>query len=120
MVSTRALIVAAVLAGSPLPAQTSQSLFDSPKPQTTAVTPPATAPVELDAEKRADILMARKMYREAVEMYKESPQDSAVIANKIGIAYHQMLQVDAAKRYYEKAAKIDAQYPEAINNLDRK
>ncbi len=37
--------------------------------------------------------------------------------NKIGIAYHQMLKLDIAKRYYERAIKIDAKYAEAINNL---
>src|SRR6266571_152577 len=71
----------------------------------------------LTAEQRADILMARKMYREAAEVYKEGPLDSAIIWNKIGIAYHQMLQLDAAKRNYEKAIKLNSQYSEAINNL---
>src|SRR6266403_4384476 len=71
----------------------------------------------LTAEQRADILMARKMYREAVEGYKEGPLDSAVIWNKIGIAYHQMMQMDEAKRNYEKALKLNPKYSEAINNL---
>jgi tetratricopeptide (TPR) repeat protein len=77
----------------------------------------APAPAALTPEKRADILMARKMYREAAEMYKEGPVDSAVIQNKIGIAYHQMMQMDIAKRYYEHAIKLDPKYAEAINNL---
>jgi len=71
----------------------------------------------LTAEQRADILMARKMYREAVEGYKEGPLDSAVIWNKIGIAYHQMMQMDEARRNYEKALKLNPKYAEAINNL---
>src|ERR1700694_5515664 len=59
--------------------------------------PRATGPAELPVltpEKRADILMARKMYREAAETYKEGPLHSALIQNKIGIAYHQMRQTD--------------------------
>jgi tetratricopeptide (TPR) repeat protein len=80
-------------------------------------TEPANPPLVLAPEKRADILMARKMYREAIETYKEGSQDSAVIANKIGIAYHQMLQIDVAKKYYERSIKLDPTYPEAINNL---
>ncbi len=76
-----------------------------------------TVPAPLSPEKRADILMARKMYREAAETYKQGPLDSAIIQNKIGIAYHQMMQVDLAKRYYERAIKLDAKYPEAVNNL---
>jgi tetratricopeptide (TPR) repeat protein len=71
----------------------------------------------LNAEQRGDILMARKMYREAIDVYREGPQDSAVIWNKIGIAFHQMMQVDEAKRNYEKAIKLNSKYSEAINNL---
>ena len=71
----------------------------------------------LTAEQRADILMARKMYREAIDLYQEGPRDSAVIWNKVGIAYHQMLQVDEARKYYEKAIKLNPNYSEAINNL---
>jgi tetratricopeptide (TPR) repeat protein len=74
-------------------------------------------PPPLTAEQRGDILMARKMYRESVEVYKEGPLDSAVIWNKIGIAYHQMLQIDEAKKNYEKAVKLNPKYAEAINNL---
>jgi len=71
----------------------------------------------LTLEMRGDIFMARKMYREAAETYKEASPDSAVIENKIGIAYHQMLQTEIAKRYYERAIKLDSDYPEAVNNL---
>jgi len=113
MVSTRSLIFAAfVLTSRLLSAQGPQSLFDTPpKP----VVPPAQAP--LDPERRGDILMARKMYREAVEVYKEGPLDSAIIWNKIGIAYHQMLQLDIARKHYEKSIKLNPHYSEAINNL---
>src|ERR1700733_7766783 len=71
----------------------------------------------LTAEQRADILMARKMYLEAIDVYKEGPQDSAVIWNKIGIAHHQMMQFNEARKNYEKAIKLNPQYSEAINNL---
>jgi tetratricopeptide (TPR) repeat protein len=113
MVSSRALTLATLLiTASFLPAQTGQSLLDSPAPKN-----PPQPPVQLNAEQRADILMARKMYREAVDVYKEGPPESAVIWNKIGIAYHQMLQLENARRNYEKAIKLDPQYSEAINNL---
>ena len=114
MVSIKRLIVTVfVLYSTFACGQSSQSLLDSPLK---TVTPPPPA-VPLDAEHRADILMARKMYREALEVYKEGPTDSAIIWNKIGIAYHQMLQLDAARRNYEKAIKLNPQYSEAINNL---
>jgi tetratricopeptide (TPR) repeat protein len=68
-------------------------------------------------ELRGDIFMAKKMYREAVEAYKEGASDSAVVLNKTGIAYHQMLQLDAAEKYYRLAVKANPHYAEAINNL---
>jgi tetratricopeptide (TPR) repeat protein len=71
----------------------------------------------LTAEQRADILMARKMYREAIDVYKEGPLDSAIICNKIGIAHHQMLQMNEASKYYQQAIKLNPKYAEAINNL---
>src|ERR1051326_4162363 len=114
MVSSKSLILSVLVSSFTFASgQTSQSLLDSPMK---TVSPPAPA-VPLDAEHRADILMARKMYREAVEVYKEGPLDSAIIWNKIGIAYHQMLQLDAARRNYEKAIKLNPQYSEAVNNL---
>jgi tetratricopeptide (TPR) repeat protein len=115
MVSTKRLSFAVILSFSTVAfGQPSQSLLDSPLK---AAAPAAAPSIPLDAEHRADILMARKMYREAVEVYKEGPADSAIIWNKIGIAYHQMLQLDLARRNYEKSIKLNPQYPEAINNL---
>lgn len=76
-------------------------------PSATLVTP----------EMRGDIFMARKMFREAVETYKEGPADSAVLMNKTGIGYHQMLDLETAKKYYQRAIKLNPSYAEAINNL---
>jgi tetratricopeptide (TPR) repeat protein len=72
---------------------------------------------ELTPEMRGDIMMARKMYREALDYYKPGAQNNAVLANKTGIAYHQMLDLDSAKKYYQRAIKLNRQYSEAINNL---
>jgi tetratricopeptide (TPR) repeat protein len=82
-------------------------------------TPPAiVAPrPEISPEMRGDIYMARKMYREAIDVYKPGAVNSAVLANKTGIAYHQLLDLPDAKKYYEKAIKLDRKYAEAINNL---
>jgi len=68
-------------------------------------------------EMRGDIQMARKMFREAVESYSDADLKSAVIVNKIGIAYHQMLELELAKKQYERALKLDPKYSEAVNNL---
>jgi tetratricopeptide (TPR) repeat protein len=71
----------------------------------------------ITAEMRGDIFMARKMYREAVDAYRTMPQDSPITWNKIGIAYHQMLDLSSAYRNYERAVRLKADYAEAVNNL---
>ena len=78
---------------------------------------PAPTPAQVTPEVRGDIMMARKMYREALDFYKPGATTSAVLANKTGIAYHQLLDLDNAKKYYERAIKINSHYAEAINNL---
>ena len=115
------LIPLAVFACAMAPAQAPRPLVE-----TTNIVPdtPSSAPAAVEApappltpERRGDILMARKMYREAVETYRQAPLDSPVIWNKIGIAYHQMMQLDNAKKHYERAVKMNPKYSEAINNL---
>lgn len=71
---------------------------------------------ELTPERRADIYMARKMYREAIDQYKKAPE-TAVVLNKLGIAYHQLNDPAQAERYYKRAIKSNPKYPEAVNNL---
>ena len=44
----------------------------------------------LTPELRGDIMMARKMFREAIDFYKPGAEKSAILANKTGIAYHQL------------------------------
>jgi len=80
--------------------------------------PQAEVPkVPLSPESRGDIYMARKMYREAIEAFKEGSPKDPVLRNKIGIAHHQMMQLNEAKKYYEQAVKLKPTYSEAINNL---
>ena len=71
----------------------------------------------LSVENRGDIFMARKMYREAIDVFREDKSKNPVISNKMGIAYHQMQQLDNAKKYYEQAVRLKPDYAEAINNL---
>ena len=61
--------------------------------------------------------MARKMYREAIDVFREDQSKNPVIINKIGIAYHQMQQLDNARKCYEQAIRLKPDYAEAINNL---
>lgn len=75
---------------------------------------------ELSLERRADIYMARKMYREAGDYYKQAIRQepgSAKLVNKLGISYHQLLLLKNARREYERAWKLDRGYSQALNNL---
>lgn len=71
----------------------------------------------LSWETRGDIFMAHKRFSEAIDAYKKAPQNSAVIWNKTGIAYHQLAELNAARRCYERAIKINPRYAEGLNNL---
>jgi tetratricopeptide (TPR) repeat protein len=77
---------------------------------------PAPKP-PLSPEARGDIFMARKMYREAIDVFREDKSRNPVVFNKIGIAYHQMQQLDNARKFYEQAVRLKPDYAEAINNL---
>jgi tetratricopeptide (TPR) repeat protein len=70
----------------------------------------------LSLAERGDIFMARKMYRDAIDTYKQAPV-SAQMLNKIGIAYHQLAELDTAAKYYQRAFKADPTFSDAINNL---
>src|ERR1700689_3324895 len=61
--------------------------------------------------------MVRKQYREAVDIYRENAHDSALMWNKVGIAYHQLANLEAARNAYEHAIKLDKKYADAINNV---
>jgi tetratricopeptide (TPR) repeat protein len=103
-------VVFAACACSAALAQAGNSLVDNTKPAPTPVRP-------LTIEERGDIQMARKMYREAIETFQSDPQKTAIVYNKIGIAYHQLQQLDRAKKYYEQALKLKRDYAEALNNI---
>ena len=89
----------------------------------------AGKPVEISAEnraeidqltKRADSLMARKFYEDAILTYQKvlvlNPRDD-VAHNKLGIAYHLLPDLQKAKVEYEQAKKLNPKYYEAWNNL---
>src|SRR5271157_4232194 len=71
-------------------------------------TSPATAPTPPPSpEQIGDALMARQRYQAAIEAYKKGPRNSAVLWNKMGIAYQLMLNQDEAMRCYERSLKLD-------------
>jgi tetratricopeptide (TPR) repeat protein len=91
----------------------------APIPPDGLQTPQQPAPVSLTPEQRGDLFMARKMFREAIDVYQATVKLSkqAVLWNKIGIACHHMQDFKAAKKNYEQALKANPLYAEARNNL---
>ena len=117
MVSARIALITAVSISALCAQQPATQAFNDTRTVVPAIPSPSEQSRALTPEMRGDIFMARKMYREAVEAYALGPKDSPVLINKIGIAHHQMLELGTAKKYYERAIKLDKKYSEAINNL---
>jgi len=103
------LLTAALAAGFGQLQPTAQTSDSSALP---VVSQPAVTP-----EMRGDIYMARKMYSEAIEAFSQGSPKDPVLRNKIGIAHHQLMQMDAARKCYEQAIKLKPAYSEAVNNL---
>ncbi len=70
--------------------------------------------------KKADALLIRKMYAEAIVEYQKAIGPDAkdfVLQNKLGIAYQQAQDFGKARKAYERAVKLNPNYVEAVNNL---
>jgi tetratricopeptide (TPR) repeat protein len=77
----------------------------------------ALAQTPLTPEQRGDIYMARKMYREAIDTYRASAGNSPVMWDKVGVAWHLLGDLGAARKAYQHAIKLDKKYADAINNV---
>lgn len=71
----------------------------------------------LTPEQRGDLYMAKKMYRDAADMYRENAGKSAVMWDKTGIAYQELGNLPAARKAYQHASKLDRKYADPINNV---
>jgi tetratricopeptide (TPR) repeat protein len=88
----------------------------NPAPSATEV-PTALPASELSPEVTGDLLMVRRSYAAAIESYQRETQRSAVLLNKIGVAYHHMFALDQARKYYQQALAMNPSYADALNNL---
>ena len=115
------LLAVSVLAIMLAPARLAGASQDAPAstPPDGLQTPASAKPAGLTDHQMGDLYMARKMFREAIDMYRKAMTGTAdwALWNKIGIAYHHMQDFKAAKKSYEKALKVNPQYAEARNNL---
>ncbi len=77
----------------------------------------AVSVANLSPEVHGDILMFRREYQAAIAAYSSSPEQSAAILNKTGVAYHHLYAFDKAKAAYERALRLKPNFPDALNNL---
>jgi tetratricopeptide (TPR) repeat protein len=82
---------------------------------TDVATPSPTA--ALTPEIEGDLLMVHRSYAAAIDAYERETQRTAVIWNKIGVAYHHMFALDQARKYYQQALVMNPSYADALNNL---
>jgi len=102
--------------------QTSQT--PAPASSKTSASQDSTAAPMTDPEAtallHADILMARKDYREAAIAYQrvlERDPGNTQILNKVGISYQQLGEDNLAEHFYKKALRVNAKSSFAMNNL---
>jgi tetratricopeptide (TPR) repeat protein len=79
--------------------------------------PASTSTAALSPETQGDLLMVHHSYAAAIGAYQLETQRSAVLANKIGVAYHHLFALDQARKYYQQALAMNPHYADALNNL---
>ena len=91
-------------------------------PQESIASPTAGSQLPNDVtswEQRGDLYMVRKYYAEAAEAYRKltglQPKN-AVFYNKLGIAHHQLQDLESARKAYRRAIQLNPKYAQAINN----
>jgi tetratricopeptide (TPR) repeat protein len=119
------LIVAfsAIAAGS-CGARAQKAVLTAPGPATETlavaeIPEPSRAEPEssLPSEAVGDALMLHQRYQEAIEAYRHSPQDSAAVWNKMGIAHQMMYDLGEASRCYQASLSLNHDNPHVFNNL---
>jgi len=96
----------------------------SDSPDNAPIINPAETPSPLTArqkdEMRAQLLMLRKDYAEAVKAYdqllKGDPKNAPML-NQLGIAYQELGDLSESEHAYKKAVHADKTFASAINNL---
>lgn len=73
---------------------------------------PAPTPIEA-----GDALVSQRRYEEAVAAYSLSAEKTAVVWNRMGMAYQLMSDTDEARRCYKQSLKLNARNAMALNNL---
>ena len=127
--STAAFFVAlSISAQTPGPRAPSQSNLPNSIPNQAPAQPPSAAKLppaatafvpapQATPEQIGDSLEARQRYQAAIAAYAKIPHPSALIWNKMGIAYQMMFNLKDAIRCYRESLKLDRRSAIVLNNL---
>lgn len=109
------LLILAAVSSRPVSAQTNQDPAPSAAPAATQ------APGDnLSLEETARLYLVRKQFHEAEEIFRQLTREqprNAVYWNELGISLHNQAQLNQAMKCYEKSAKLDGKYADALNNM---
>lgn len=115
MVAGPVLLIAIAGWAGLLRAQTSAPAASAANAEPASVPPiPAKPPTP---EQAGDSLVGHQRYQAAIEAYSKAPEMTAVIWNKMGIAYQLMLNSHEAMRCYKESLKLDPRNPQVLNNV---
>lgn len=108
------VIAAALLSAIAPSAQTPTENSTAAQPPSVPTAAPLPTPTP---EAIGDSLMAHRRYQAAIEAYKQVPQPSAAVWNKIGIGYQMLFDPQDAMRCYQTSLKMDSHNVNTLNNL---
>jgi tetratricopeptide (TPR) repeat protein len=95
--------------------------FAQTPPDTSPPSPGASAaPALLPPEELARLYLVRKDYAAAEAQFRKLTQQqpkNALYWNELGITLHNQMELDAARKCYEKSARLDSHYADAANNI---
>ena len=79
--------------------------------------PVMAAEPERTPEEVGDALVVHQRYQAAIEAYRKAPQSSAMLLNKMGIAYQMLFDTRDAMRCYKASLKLNPKDARVLNNL---
>ncbi len=103
------------------PPSRAQNFLDNPRAQVASsnVAPAPPTQVPLSDEDMGRLLLVRREYQEAQQMFSRltvvQPKN-AVYWNELGISLHKQYQLAAALKCYQRSFKLNSHYPDALNN----
>lgn len=113
------LLASALLLAAQQPSITQTSTSPASADVLLRVPPPPEDASAAELEAEGDLLRGQKNYLDSIDYYRAALRktNSASLHNKVGISFFLLHRDVEARKEYERAIKMDKEYPEAHNNL---